>query len=307
MSATPLRIAVTGREGQVARALAERGPALGAEVVCVGRPALDLTAPATILPALAAAAPQVVVHAAAYTAVDRAEGEPDLAHAVNVEGAGAVAAAAARLGVPVVHLSTDYVFDGRIGRPHREDDAPAPVNVYGRTKLAGEAAVAAAAPDHAILRVAWVYSPFGRNFVRTMLALAATRNAVRVVSDQHGAPTSALAIADGVIAVARNLVARPDEAALRGLFHMTGAGEATWADLAEAVFAESARLGGPSARVERIGTVDYPTPAVRAPDTRLDCNRLPAVHGVALPNWRGSLPEGVARRLAGERKERGKP
>lgn len=291
MSATPLRIAVTGREGQVARALAERGPALGAEVVCVGRPALDLTAPATILPALAAAAPQVVVHAAAYTAVDRAEGEPDLAHAVNVEGAGAVAAAAARLGVPVVHLSTDYVFDGRIGRPHREDDAPAPVNVYGRTKLAGEAAVAAAAPDHAILRVAWVYSPFGRNFVRTMLALAATRNAVRVVSDQHGAPTSALAIADGVIAVARNLVARPDEAALRGLFHMTGAGEATWADLAEAVFAESARLGGPSARVERIGTVDYPTPAVRAPDTRLDCNRLAAVHGVALPHWRVSLPD----------------
>lgn len=303
MSATPLRIAVTGREGQVARALAERGPALGAEVVCVGRPALDLTAPATILPALAAAAPQVVVHAAAYTAVDRAEGEPDLAHAVNVEGAGAVAAAAARLGVPVVHLSTDYVFDGRIGRPHREDDAPAPVNVYGRTKLAGEAAVAAAAPDHAILRVAWVYSPFGRNFVRTMLALAATRNAVRVVSDQHGAPTSALAIADGVIAVARNLVARPDEAALRGLFHMTGAGEATWADLAEAVFAESARLGGPSARVERIGTVDYPTPAVRAPDTRLDCSRLAAVHGVALPHWRVSLPEVVARCLAGKEEE----
>lgn len=300
MSAEPLRIVVTGREGQVARALAERGRALGIEVVPVGRPMLDLAAPATILPALAAAAPQVIVNAAAYTAVDKAESEPELAHAVNAAGAGAVAAAAARLGVPVVHLSTDYVFDGHIGRPHREEDAPAPVNVYGRSKLAGEAAVAAAAADHAILRVAWVYSPFGRNFVRTMLALAASRDVVRVVADQRGAPTSALAIADGVIALARNLVARPGDRALHGLFHMSAAGDATWADLAEAVFAESATRGGPSARVERIGTADYPTPAARAPDTRLDCSRIEAVHGVALPHWRISLAEVVARCLAGE-------
>lgn len=300
MSAQPLRIAVTGREGQVARALVERGRALGVEVVSVGRPALDLAKAQTVLPALAAAEPQVIVNAAAYTTVDKAESEPALAHAVNEAGAGAVAAAAARLGVPVVHLSTDYVFDGHIGRPHREEDVPAPVNVYGRSKLAGEAAVAAAAPDHAILRVAWVYSPVGRNFVRTMLTLAENRDVVRVVADQRGTPTSALAIADGIIAVARNLVARPGEVALRGLFHMSAAGEATWADLAEAVFAESATRGGPAARIERIGTADYPTPAARAPDTRLDCSRIAAVHGVALPPWRVSLAGVVARCLAAE-------
>lgn len=154
--------------------------------MALGRPELDLADPGSILPALAAATPDLVVSAAAYTAVDQAEDEPELAFAINATGAGAVAAAAERLGVPVIHLSTDYVFDGRLDRPYLEDDATAPQSVYGASKLAGEEAIARAHPRHLILRTAWVHSPFGKNFVRTMLRLAAERDEIRVVSDQWG-------------------------------------------------------------------------------------------------------------------------
>lgn len=293
-----MRIAVTGREGQVVQSLLERGPVAGVTVVAVGRPDLDLADPDSVFAALKAAAPDLVVSAAAYTAVDKAESEPALAHAVNGAGAGAVAAAAAAFKVPVVHLSTDYVFDGAKPTPYGEDDPTGPLGVYGASKLAGEAAVAAHAADHVILRTAWVYSPFGANFVKTMLRIGEGRPVMRVVADQVGRPTSALDIADAVIAVGRTLAARPDEPALRGVFHLAAAGEASWADFAEAVFAGAKARGRTVPAVERITTADYPTPARRPANSRLDGSRLAARHGVTLPDWRASLDTVLDRLLA---------
>jgi len=293
------RLVVTGSQGQVVRALAERGPQTDVEVVALGRPQLDLLQPAKIFAALEAAKPDVVVSAAAYTAVDLAESNAAEAHAINAVGAGEVARAAARLGVPVVHLSTDYVFDGALDRPYREDDPTGPIGEYGRGKLAGEQAVAVANPDHAILRTAWVYSPFGKNFVRTMLNLAATREEINVVADQRGSPTSAHDIADGVIRVARNLRSSTSPG-VRGTFHMTAAGEATWAEFAEAIFALSRAAGGPAARVNPIPTSAYPTPARRPANSRLDNARLAREHGVSLPLWRDALAVCMARLVPGE-------
>lgn len=298
-----MRIAVTGSTGQVARALVERGPALGIDVVAVGRPQLDLVQPDTVAPALRAAAPDVVVSAAAYTAVDRAESEPEIAEAVNARGAGAVAAAAAALGVPIVHLSTDYVFSGDLDRPYREDDPTGPVGAYGRSKLAGEIAVAAATPNYVILRTAWVYSPFGANFVKTMLRLAQTRDVVNVVADQHGSPTSAFDIADAIVEVCLNLAEHPRDERLRGIFHLAGTGYTTWAEFADAIFTASHAQGGPSARVERIATAAYPTPAKRPSNSQLDCGKLRAVQGVQLPNWRSSLEACIGRLVARGDKE----
>ena len=289
-----MRLAVTGSQGQVARALLERA-APGVTVIAVGRPALDLADPATIAPALAAAQADLVVNAAAYTAVDRAETEPDLAYAVNARGAGAVAAAAHELGLPLIHLSTDYVFDGSGTQAWCESDPTGPTGVYGASKLAGEAAVIAAHPEAVIARTAWVYSPFGANFVKTMLRLAQTREELGVVGDQIGNPTSALDIADAVLAIAANLLARPADPALTGLFHLAGSGNASWAELAERVFAASAALGAPAARVRPITTAEYPTPAQRPANSRLDCTRLATVHGVRLPAWQGSVDQVVAR------------
>jgi dTDP-4-dehydrorhamnose reductase len=290
-----VRIVVTGVEGQVARSLGERGAARNVEVVRIGRPALDLAEPdADVVRRLS---PDVLVNAAAYTAVDQAESEPDLAAAINREGAGRIAAVAADLGIPIVHLSTDYVFDGRSPRPYREDDPVGPVSVYGRTKLDGERAVAAAAPDYAILRTAWVYSPFGRNFAKTMLRLAASRDSLSVVDDQIGSPTNALEIADAVLSICENLRARPSDKSLRGVFHLVQAGEATWAAFARAIFAASRELGGPVAEVQPIPTSAYPTPARRPANSRLDCTKLAAAHGVRLPPWPQSLRSTVERIL----------
>ncbi|MEN2786379.1 dTDP-4-dehydrorhamnose reductase [Sphingomonas qilianensis] len=290
-----MRIAVTGREGQVVRALIERGGAAGHVVLPLGRPELDLTSSAAAIhAAIAAVHPDVIVSAAAHTAVDRAESERDLAFSINATGAEAVAQAARSLGVPLVHLSTDYVFDGTKPTPYVESDATGPSGIYGASKLAGEKLVRAAQPDSAVLRTAWVYSPFGANFVKTMLRLAETRDELGVVADQRGNPTSALDIADGVIAVAAHLVADPDPA-LRGIFHMTGGGEASWAELAEAIFVASAAAGGPSAMVRAIPTTDYPTPAPRPANSRLDCTLLEARHGVRLRDWPMALRAVVAR------------
>jgi dTDP-4-dehydrorhamnose reductase len=299
-----MRVVVTGRNGQVALALAERAALVGVDLVALARPELDLERLETIAPALMAARPDVIVNAAAFTAVDLAESESDKARMVNSEAAGVVAATAARLGVPVIQISTDYVFDGALDRPYCEDDPTGPVSAYGRSKLAGEQAVSAATDDHAILRTAWVYSPFGKNFVRTMLRLGAEREEVGVVADQAGSPTNALDIADAVLGVARNLVARPGDPALRGVFHMAAQGEAVWADVAEAVFAEAVAAGRAPVRVKRIGTQDYPTPARRPANSRLDSGKLTRVHGVTLPDWHGSLSACVARLLADERSGR---
>jgi dTDP-4-dehydrorhamnose reductase len=298
-----MRIAVTGRSGQIVRSLIERGTAVGHEVIALARPALDLSVLESIAPALEAAAPDLIVSAAAYTAVDRAESECEQAFAVNGAGAGAVAQAARELDVPLIHISTDYVFDGMLDRPYAESDPTGPTSLYGASKLAGEQAVLAAHGDNsAILRVAWVYSPFGANFVKTMLRLAVERDEVGVVADQIGNPTSALDIADGVLRVAENL-AEDGAPALRGLFHMTAGGEASWADFAEAIFAASAAQGGPSATVRRIGTADYPTPARRPANSRLDSSRIAGAHGVVLPPWRHALEEAVTRLHPAKRNE----
>lgn len=289
-----MRIVVTGREGQIVRALIERANS-EQTIIPIGRPELDLAAaPESVISAIVNAWPDVVVSAAAYTAVDRAESEPDLAFAVNERGAAAVAEAAARLGVPMIHVSTDYVFDGEKPSPYVESDPTGPTGVYGASKLAGEAAVLRTHANSAILRTAWVYSPFGANFVKTMLRLAADRDEISIVADQVGNPSSALDIANAILHVASNLRTSNDSR-LRGVFHMAGAGDASWADFAEAVFDASKASGGPTAVVRRIATADYPTAARRPANSRLDSSKLRAVHGVALPRWRMSLPAVVQR------------
>jgi dTDP-4-dehydrorhamnose reductase len=293
-----MKIAVTGTQGQVVRSLAERGAARGIEIVRIGRPDVDLTEPAALARAIEAAQADVVVNAAAYTAVDKAESEPEAAMAVNAAGAQAVAEAAARLGLPVVQISTDYVFDGRLDRPYCEKDSVNPINVYGRTKLAGEYAVAAANPRHVIVRTAWVYSPFGNNFVKTMLRLGETRDRLQIVADQSGAPTSALDIADGLMLIAEKLGGRPHDIALYGTFHMTGGGATNWADFAGAVFEEAAARGRQPVAIEPIATAQYPTPAARPANSRLDVAKISQTYGVALPDWRPSVRACVARLLS---------
>jgi dTDP-4-dehydrorhamnose reductase len=294
-----MRVLVTGREGQVARSLVERGTAGGHDVIALGRPDLDLAGePEAIIASIKAGDPEVIVSAGAYTAVDAAEREQELAFAINERGAGAVARAASMLAVPLIHLSTDYVFDGKKPSPYGEADPVNPIGVYGASKLAGERAAIAAHQDIVILRTAWIYSPFSSNFVKTMLRLAGERGEVRVVTDQLGNPTSALDIADGLLIVANNLMGSTDPAA-RGIFHMCGADEASWADFAESTMQASALCGGPVARVKRIRSADYPTVARRPANSRLDCRKLAQIHGIRLPPWRDSLKAVVKRLIEG--------
>lgn len=293
-----LRLAVTGLTGQVVSALIERATT-DVEIIALGRPQLDLGLRNAVLAGLRHAGCDAIINAAAYTAVDKAESEADIALRINGDGAAHVAEAAAELNVPLLHLSTDYVFDGTLSRPYREDDPPAPASAYGRSKLAGEENIRAIHPNHVILRTAWVYSPFGNNFVKTMLRLGETRAEVGVVADQLGNPTSALDIADALFRIARRVTgdAAPS---LRGVFHLTGNGEASWADVAEATFAAAERCGRAPVRVRRIATADYPTPARRPANSRLDNARLAERYGLALPNWRPSLEGCVTRLLRAE-------
>lgn len=296
----PLRIAVTGRQGQVVSALRERARAPGATaatIIPLGRPELDLVDPDSVARALAPGLFDVIVNAAAYTAVDQAETDEAAAFAVNAAGAEAVARAAARAGAPLIHLSTDYVFAGDATRPYREDDAVGPTGVYGRSKCDGERRVALQTRNCAIIRTAWVYSPFGANFVRTMLRLGRTRAEVGVVADQIGNPTAALDLADAILAMAHRL-ANDSSAALRGVFHLAGAGAASWADVAEVIFAAAAAAGRAPVRVRRLATADYPTAARRPANSRLDGAKLAATYGVSLPFWRTSLTPCVTRLLA---------
>ncbi len=296
-----MRLLVTGRDGQVAASLLEAGQGRdGAEVVAVGRPALDLARPDTVFDALAAVQPDIVVSAAAYTAVDQAEDEPDLAFAVNAVGAGKVAEAAARLGVPVIHLSTDYVFDGTGEGAYVETDATAPLGVYGASKLAGELAVAAANPRHLILRTAWVYSPFGRNFVKTMLRLAGDRDEINVVADQWGNPTSALDIADAILHAAAML---RDDFDGYGIYHLAGSGETNWSGFARHVLATSRMQGGAHAGIRDIATSDYPTKAKRPANSRLSSAKFASAFGWEAPDWRQSAETVVHRLLTGEARQ----
>lgn len=295
-----MRIAVTGKHGQVVTALgAVAGEKL--EIVALGRPELDLISPATISAAIRNAAPDVVVSAAAYTAVDKAESEPEAAFAINRNGARAVAETTAELGIPIIHLSTDYVFDGTKATPYIEEDPTGPASVYGQSKLEGEIAVASSANNHVILRTAWVYSPYGNNFVKTMLRLAETRDEVSVVADQSGCPTSADDIANAVVTIAKRLASDPDEA-LRGTFHLAGTGETSWAGLAEFIFSVLEEQTGKHVHVRRIGTVDYPTPARRPANSRLDCRKLETCYGLRLPDWEISVRRAVTTLLTGEKR-----
>lgn len=289
------RYIVTGMSGQLVLSLDDLArKRRDIEIIRLGRPQLDLTDIGTIARTVEAAEPDIIVSAAAYTAVDRAEQEAETAFAVNAAGAGELARAAAMLGVPIIHVSTDYVFDGGKSAPYTETDPVAPLGVYGRSKLEGELQVAAATENHVILRTAWVYSPFGKNFLRTMLTLAATQHELRVVEDQVGNPTSALDLADALLKVGQNLLTASDPL-LRGVFHIAGTDEASWAEFAREIFKMSAQNGGPVADVIGIPASAYPTPARRPANSRLNCRKLATHHDIVMPNWRSSTAHVVDR------------
>lgn len=290
-----MRLLIAGAQGQLARAMIALAPAAeDVTAFAVGRPALDLTAPASVLGALADFKPDVIVNAAAYTAVDRAEQEPDAAMALNVDGPARLAEAAARRGAVLIHVSTDYVFDGTKPTAYVEDDATAPLGVYGRSKLAGEDAVRAVGGRHLILRTSWVHSPYGSNFVTRMLALAGGQSEVRVVDDRTGNPTYAPHLAEAILAVARVATNEPARA-ISGTYHVAGDGEATWCGFAREIMRASAAHGGPSADVVPATTADYPTLALRPANSRLDCGKLARDFGLTLPAWEQGVAECVAR------------
>ncbi len=288
-----MKLLVAGRNGQVARSLAERAAARGLDLVALGRPDLDLTEPAGIAPALQRDRPDIVVNAAAYTAVDTAESDSEAAFAINADGAGALAAQCAELDIPIIHISTDYVFDGGKQAAYVETDPVDPLGVYGQSKLAGERAVIAANPRHIVLRTAWVYSPFGHNFVRTMLRLAETRDELGVVADQTGNPTYAPQLAAAIFDIAAAL--RRDRERRWGIYHAAGTGDATWYDFASEIFARSAEHGGRRPRLRAITTADYPTPAPRPANSRLDCRKLAQAFGITLPHWRDGVRDCIDR------------
>jgi len=288
---------VVGRTGQLAQALIEGAPQ-GMGLVALGRDELDLADEAAIDRAIASWRPRLVVNAAAYTAVDKAEAEEAAATAVNGSGPGRLAAAAAALGAPLIHVSTDYVFDGTLDRPYRESDPVAPLGAYGRSKLAGERAVAAANAAHVILRTAWLYSHSGRNFLRSMLTLASQRPEIGVVDDQRGNPTYAPDLAEAILAMARRILAGEVPSGGWGVFHAAGAEETTWCGFARHIFEASADRGGRAAAVRPITTAEFPTPARRPANSCLDGARLQAVWGLALPGYRSAVPRCLDRLMA---------
>ncbi|MCX7888623.1 MAG: dTDP-4-dehydrorhamnose reductase [Rhodobacteraceae bacterium] len=275
-----MEVLVFGRTGQVAVELARLLP--GARFL--GRDEADLGDPAACAAEVTRLRPGIVINAAAYTAVDQAEDDAETARRVNAAAPGAMAEAAATLGIPFLHLSTDYVFDGSPGRAWREDDPVGPLGVYGRTKLEGERLVAAAGGAHVILRTAWVFSAHGRNFVKTMLRLGRDRPVLRVVADQHGGPTPAADIAAALVTIARAFDAGRGQS---GIFHFAGAPATTWAEFAAAIFGMAALPVRPA--VEPIATQDYPTRARRPANSVLDCGRIARTYGIAQPDWRAGL------------------
>ncbi len=287
MRAQP-RILLLGADGQVGWELRRTLAALGVVRAATRNGALpvDLADLDGLLRTLDAERPDLVVNAAAYTAVDQAEAEPALAHRVNAEAPGLIGEWAARSGALVVHYSTDYVFDGRKAGPYVEDDAPAPLSVYGRTKLAGDEALLGSAADALILRVAWVYGLRGRNFLRTMQRLMVERAHLRVVDDQIGAPTWSRLIAEATALVLGKLLAgAPEAGAVRGVYHLSPTGSTSWHGFADAI----RLLGGYGCQIEPIPTAEYPTPAARPANSRLDAGKLRETFSIALPDWRECL------------------
>jgi len=288
-----MKILVTGRNGQVGWELARALLPVG-EVVACGRGELDLGDAGALRAAVAALRPDVIVNAAAYTAVDRAETEEEPAHRVNAVAPGVLAEVAAQSGALLVHYSTDYVYDGRKAVPYDEDDATAPLGAYGRGKLAGEAAIRAAGADHLILRTSWVYGARGGNFLRTILRLAAERDELRVVCDQFGAPTWSRFIACATArVVAQALDERRRGGFASGVFHLAAGGETSWHGFAEALLREAARLPqAPPLRVRAVHAIpsaEYPLPAPRPANSRLSTRRLHERFGVHAAPWEAAM------------------
>lgn len=291
--ADPAAILVAGKSGQLARSLVDVARTRNVPLLALGRPELDIEDADAVERALAATAPKAVVNAAAYTAVDQAESEPERAFAINCDGAARLASAAQRRRIPFIHVSTDYVFDGRKSVPYVETDPANPLGVYGRSKLAGEAAVLDAHPGALILRASWLYSRYGRNFLKTMLRLAQTNDVagapvVRVVDDQHGAPTTARDLAGAILDL---VAALTDPAAMDrgGVYHLTARGATTWHGFAAAIFAGWQRRGHRVPALRPIASADYPTPAHRPANSRLDCGKIERSFGITLPLWSHAL------------------
>ncbi len=280
---------MTGGAGQLASALGRLRPD---QVTVTGRPDVDFDQPRSIEAVVAAAKPALVINAAAWTAVDLAEKEPEAAARANHHGPALLAESCRRHGAALIHISTDYVFDGAKGAPYVETDPTNPTGAYGATKLAGEQAVLAALPGAVILRTAWVYAEHGKNFVLTMLNAAKRAPRLRVVADQIGCPTNADDLAAACLSVADRMLAGAND--LGGIYHAAGQGETSWHGFAQAIFAAASPFGWPSPPVDAITTADWPTPARRPADSRLDCGKLARVFGVRLPEWRPSLDRAVA-------------
>lgn len=289
-------ILVTGGSGQVGTAIARENRGRF-DIIAPARAGLDLGNAGAIEAMVAARDWAAVINCAAYTAVDRAESERDAAFAINAEAPGLLARAAAARGIPLLHVSTDYVFDGSKAGPYREDDPVRPLGVYGASKEAGERAVRAGNPRHIILRTAWVVSPWGANFVKTMLRLGAERSELRVVADQIGCPTGATDIARALLTMAERLIADPD--APVGTYHFVNAGEASWHELAQAIFAQVAAEGGTVPVVLPIPTSEYPTPARRPINSRLATGKIARDYGITARDWRAMVQEVVGELRAG--------
>lgn len=279
-----MTILVTGGAGQLATELALQG---GPDIYRVGRPDFDFDRSETIDAALTAASPSVVVNAAAYTAVDAAETDQDAAMRANRDGPARLAQLCQQRGIPLIHISTDYVFDGLKGAPYVETDPTSPQGVYGATKLAGETAVLDACRRAVILRTSWVYAPRGKNFMLTMLNAAKKMPKLRVVADQRGSPTPAGDLAAAILSLP--FIRGPWHDGYRGVFHATASGETTWHGFAKAIFHHAAQFGSPTPEIEAITTADWTTPARRPPDSRLDCSKLADVFAVRLPDWQDGL------------------
>lgn len=283
------RILVTGRGGQLATGLDASLPAAGFDALLVGQPDFEFDKPRTVAATFAAARADAVVNCAAWTAVDAAEDDEAGAFRANARGPALLADLCAGAGIPLIQISTDYVHDGRKGAPYLESDLPNPLSAYGRTKLAGEWAALAGNPMTTVLRTAWVFSPVGKNFVRTMLAAGAQRPELRVVADQRGHPTAAPDLADAIAAILARIRDGGWQAEYRGVFHAVAQGSTTWHGFADAIFAAARPFGGPRPVVHPIATRDYPVKATRPADGRLDTTKLHATFGVALPPWQDGL------------------
>ena len=281
-------ILVAGATGQLARSLIDVGKQRAIPIVAVGRPELDMENGESIDHAVRAVQPRAIINAAAYTAVDVAESEPERAFAVNRDGAERLAAAARCIRVPFVHVSTDYVFDGCKSSFYYESDIPSPLGAYGQSKLEGENAVIVENPDAIVFRTSWVYSPYGTNFLKTMLRLGETRDVVRVINDQHGAPTAALDLA-GAIVDALMQVWETGIQGRTGIYHVTASGETTWYGFAKAIYEGLRDRGYPIPRLEAITTADYAARAKRPANSRLDCQKVQRAFGIRLPPWYSSL------------------